>query len=88
VTFYLLMVARASFNLNADVFRFDGRTIRVDKASERGSGGGGFVSRGGGGGYGGRQGGYGGQGGYSGGGYGGYGGGGVVALSMGTMIGR
>ncbi|KEQ82274.1 RNA-binding domain-containing protein, partial [Aureobasidium pullulans EXF-150] len=26
---------------------FDGRTIRVDKASERGSGGGGFQSRGG-----------------------------------------
>jgi len=45
---------------------FDGRTIRVDKASERGSGGGGFrggynAPRGGGGGYGG--------GGYSGGGY-------------------
>lgn len=50
---------------------FDGRTIRVDKASERGSGGGGFGGgRGGGGGYGGR----GGGGGYSGG--GGYGGGG------------
>jgi hypothetical protein len=62
------MVARTSFNLNADVFRFDGRTIRVDKVSERGSGcrGGGFVSRGGGGGYSG--GGYGGQGGYLGGG--------------------
>jgi len=52
---------------------FDGRTIRVDKASERGSGGGGGGfggGRGGGGGYGGR----GGGGGYSGGG-GGYGGG-------------
>ncbi|KAL9631454.1 MAG: hypothetical protein Q9204_004223 [Flavoplaca sp. TL-2023a] len=55
---------------------FDGRTIRVDKASERGSGGGG-------GGFGGRGGGYGGgggRGGYGGGGYGGgggsYGGGG------------
>lgn len=69
---------------------FDGRTIRVDKASERGpggnggggfgggrgGGGGGYQSRGGGGGYGGGQGGYGGgrEGGYSGGG-GGYGGG-------------
>jgi len=52
---------------------FDGRTIRVDKASERGSGGGGGGfggGRGGGGGYGGRG---GGGGGYSGG--GGYGGG-------------
>jgi len=52
---------------------FDGRTIRVDKASERGSGGGGGGfggGRGGGGGYGGR----GGGGGYNGGG-GGYGGG-------------
>ncbi|KAI4192932.1 MAG: hypothetical protein LQ350_008528, partial [Teloschistes chrysophthalmus] len=56
---------------------FDGRTIRVDKASERGSGGGG-----GGGGFGGRGGGYsggGGRGGYGGGGYSGggnsYGGG-------------
>ncbi|KAK6004151.1 hypothetical protein QM012_009001 [Aureobasidium pullulans] len=37
---------------------FDGRTIRVDKASERGSGGGGFQSRGG---YGGGRGGYGGD---------------------------
>ena len=48
--------------------RFDGRTIRVDKASERGAGGGG-----GGGGFGGRGGGYnaGGGGGYGGGG-GGY----------------
>ncbi|KAL8757607.1 MAG: hypothetical protein Q9199_002083 [Rusavskia elegans] len=46
---------------------FDGRTIRVDKASERGAGGGGG---GGGGGFGGRG------GGYSGGGRGGYGGGG------------
>jgi len=67
---------------------FDGRTIRVDKASERGSGGGGGGfggGRGGGGGYGGRGGGgYGGGrdgGGYSGGGgygggQGGYGGGG------------
>ncbi|TAQ90492.1 hypothetical protein B7494_g1155 [Chlorociboria aeruginascens] len=44
---------------------FDGRTIRVDKASERGSGGGGGGGgRGSGGGYGGR-----GGGGYSGGGY-------------------
>jgi len=69
---------------------FDGRTIRVDKASERGAGGGGGGGygggRGGGGGYGGgRGGGYGGGGGYGdrqggGGGYGGnqggYGGGG------------
>ncbi|RDL36642.1 uncharacterized protein BP5553_05994 [Venustampulla echinocandica] len=59
---------------------FDGRTIRVDKASERGAGGGGGgFSRGGGGGGGGynRGGGYGGgQGGYGGGGReGGYGGG-------------
>jgi len=69
---------------------FDGRTIRVDKASERGSGGGGGGFGGGrggggygggrgGGGYGGGGGGYGGgdrqQGGY-GGGQGGYGGGG------------
>jgi len=49
---------------------FDGRTIRVDKASERGSGGGGGGfggGRGGGGGYGGGRGG----GGYGGGGYGG-----------------
>jgi len=50
---------------------FDGRTIRVDKASERGSGGGGGGGgfgggRGGGGGYGGGRGG----GGYGGGGYG------------------
>ncbi|KAI4247905.1 MAG: hypothetical protein L6R42_009472, partial [Xanthoria sp. 1 TBL-2021] len=60
---------------------FDGRTIRVDKASERGAGGGGG---GGGGGFGGRgggysgggRGGYGGGGGYSGGGGGSYGGGG------------
>lgn len=54
---------------------FDGRTIRVDKASERGSGGGGGGSYGGGGGGGGR-GGYGGGrgGGYGGGGGGGYGG--------------
>jgi len=53
---------------------FDGRTIRVDKASERGSGGGGggFGGGRGGGGYGGGRGG--GGGGYSGG--GGYGGGG------------
>jgi len=51
---------------------FDGRTIRVDKASERGSGGGGGFSggRGGGGGYGGR-----GGGGYGGSREGGYGGG-------------
>jgi len=61
---------------------FDGRTIRVDKASERGSGGGGFGG-GRGGGYGGGRGGggYGGggyqdRGGYSGGQGGGYGGGG------------
>ncbi|KAI4225728.1 MAG: hypothetical protein L6R36_003691 [Xanthoria steineri] len=58
---------------------FDGRTIRVDKASERGAGGGGggFGGRGGGGGGygGGGRGGYGGGGGYSGGG-GGYEGGG------------
>ncbi|OBT44423.1 hypothetical protein VE00_05978 [Pseudogymnoascus sp. WSF 3629] len=71
---------------------FDGRTIRVDKASERGAGGGGggfgggrgggggYQSRGGGGGgYGGGQGGYGGReggGGYNGGGGGGSYGGG------------
>jgi len=61
---------------------FDGRTIRVDKASERGSGGGGggFGGGRGGGGYGGGRGGYGGGGrdggGYSGGGYQGGGGGG------------
>jgi len=62
---------------------FDGRTIRVDKASERGSGGGGGGfgggRGGGGGGYGGGRGGYGGGrdgGGYSGGGYQGGGGGG------------
>lgn len=63
---------------------FDGRTIRVDKASDRGSGGGGGFGGGrggyGGGGYSGGRGGYGGgygggQGGY-GGGQGGYGGGG------------
>jgi len=53
---------------------FDGRTIRVDKASERGSGGGGggFGGGRGGGGYGGGRGG----GGYGGGREGGYGGGG------------
>jgi len=67
---------------------FDGRTIRVDKASERGGGGGGggfgggrggggYGGRGGGGYGGGRDGGYGGGGGYqSGGGYSGGGGGG------------
>ena len=46
--------------------RFDGRTIRVDKASERGSGGGGGGYSGGrgGGGYGGGRGGYSGGGGY------------------------
>lgn len=63
-------------------FRFDGRQIRVDKATERapgggrgGFGGGGYRGGYGGGGYGGGQGGYGGgQGGY-GGGQGGYGGG-------------
>ncbi|KAI4178854.1 MAG: hypothetical protein LQ346_007333 [Caloplaca aetnensis] len=58
---------------------FDGRTIRVDKASERGAGGGGGGfgggRGGGGGGYGGRGGGYSGGGGYGGGG-GSYGGGG------------
>jgi len=58
---------------------FDGRTIRVDKASERGSGGGGGgFNRGGGGGGGYQRGGYsGGGGGYGGrdGGSGGYGGG-------------
>ncbi|KFY07532.1 hypothetical protein V492_07057 [Pseudogymnoascus sp. VKM F-4246] len=67
---------------------FDGRSIRVDKASERGAGGGGggfgggrgggggYQSRGGGGGYGGgREGGYGGGGGSYGGGGGGYQGG-------------
>ncbi|CAI7566032.1 unnamed protein product [Penicillium bialowiezense] len=69
---------------------FDGRVIRVDKATERapggggrgGFGGGGGYRQGGGGGYGGGQGGYGGgQGGYgggqgyNGGGQGGYGGG-------------
>ncbi|KAL8994727.1 MAG: hypothetical protein Q9188_006988 [Gyalolechia gomerana] len=55
---------------------FDGRTIRVDKASERGAGGGGGGGFGGGrgGGYGGRGGGYGGGGSYGGG--GGYNGGG------------
>ncbi|KAL8933587.1 MAG: hypothetical protein Q9216_006295 [Gyalolechia sp. 2 TL-2023] len=54
---------------------FDGRTIRVDKASERGAGGGGGGFGGGrGGGYGGRGGGYGGGGSYGGG--GGYSGGG------------
>ncbi len=45
--------------------RFDGRTIRVDKASDRAGGGGGGGGRGG----------YGGGGGYRGGGGGGYGGG-------------
>ncbi|KAI5205523.1 hypothetical protein E4T42_00372 [Aureobasidium subglaciale] len=59
---------------------FDGRTIRVDKASERGSGGGGFQSRGGyggggRGGYGGGDRGYGGGDRGYGGGQGGYGGG-------------
>lgn len=66
---------------------FDGRTIRVDKASERGSGGGGggfgggrgggggYNSRGGGGGYGGNSYGGGRDGGYGGGQGGGYGGG-------------
>jgi len=69
---------------------FDGRTIRVDKASERGSGGGGggggfgggrggggYGRGGGGGGYGGGGGGYGGgdRGGYNNSGGGGYGGG-------------
>jgi len=56
---------------------FDGRTIRVDKASERGSGGGGGGFGGGrGGGYGGGRGGGGyGGGGYGGGREGGYGGG-------------
>ena len=58
--------------------RFDGRMIRVDKASDRGGGGGGggggYGGGGGGGGYGGRGGGYGGSrgggGGYGDGGYG------------------
>lgn len=58
---------------------FDGRTIRVDKASDRGAGGGGGGGYSGGGGYGGgrgggynsRGGGGGGRGGYGGGGYGG-----------------
>ncbi|KAI9692954.1 MAG: hypothetical protein M1822_004949 [Bathelium mastoideum] len=57
---------------------FDGRTIRVDKASDRGSGGGGGGGSGGfgggRGGYGGGRGGYGGS--YGGGSYGGGGGGG------------
>jgi len=73
---------------NMNNVEFDGRTIRVDKASERGAGGGagGGYSRGGGGsGYGGGRGGGGygggdryggGGGGYSGGGGGGYSGGG------------
>ncbi|CAG8954221.1 hypothetical protein HYALB_00001338 [Hymenoscyphus albidus] len=68
--------AEAAINAMNNI-EFDGRTIRVDKASERGSGGGGggFSRGGGGGGY--QRGGYGGGGGYgdrSGGG-GGYGGG-------------
>jgi len=73
---------------NMNNVEFDGRTIRVDKASERGAGGGGgggFSRGGGGGGYGGGRGGGGygggdryggGGGGYSGGGGGGYSGGG------------
>ena len=65
----------SSFGIESTEIRFDGRTIRVDKASERGAGGGGGggfgggsrggyngSSRGGGGGgYGGSGGGYGGQ---------------------------
>jgi len=70
--------AEAAINAMNNV-EFDGRTIRVDKASERGSGGGGFGGGrgGGGGGYGGGRGGYGGprEGGYGGGGYQGGGGG-------------
>ncbi|KAF2806072.1 RNA-binding domain-containing protein, partial [Mytilinidion resinicola] len=65
---------------NMNNVEFDGRTIRVDKASERsggGGGGGGYSRGGGGGGYGGGRGGggYGGGGSY-GGGYGGRSGGG------------
>lgn len=58
---------------NMNNVEFDGRTIRVDKASDRSGGGGGGR---GGGGYGGGRGGYGGGGGGYGGGRGGYGGGG------------
>lgn len=58
--------AEAAINAMNNI-EFDGRTIRVDKASERGSGGGGGFGGGrGGGGYGGGRGG----GGYGGGGYG------------------
>ncbi|CZR50497.1 related to glycine-rich RNA-binding protein [Phialocephala subalpina] len=69
--------AEAAINAMNNI-EFDGRTIRVDKASERGSGGGGGGGfgggRGGGGGYGGRGGGGYGGGGYGGGDRGGYGG--------------
>ena len=75
--------ADAAINAMNNV-EFDGRTIRVDKASERGAGGGGFGGGRGGGGFGGGRGGYGGgysgdrggQGGYQQGGQGGYSGGG------------
>ncbi|KAF2253485.1 RNA-binding domain-containing protein [Trematosphaeria pertusa] len=60
---------------NMNNVEFDGRTIRVDKASDR-SGGGAPRGGGGGGGYGQYRGGYGGQSGYGGRGGGGYGGGG------------
>ncbi|KAF8857004.1 RNA-binding domain-containing protein [Acephala macrosclerotiorum] len=69
--------AEAAINAMNNI-EFDGRTIRVDKASERGSGGGGggggFGGGRGGGGYGGRGGGGYGGGGYGGGDRGGYGG--------------
>lgn len=61
--------ATAAMNAMNDQ-EFDGRRIRVDKATDRGGGGG----RSGGGGYGGNSGGYGGGGGGYGGGYGGNGG--------------
>jgi len=67
--------ATSAMNAMNDV-EFDGRRIRVDKATDRRQGGGGGGSYGGGGGgYGGGGGGYGG-GGYGGGGGGGYNGGG------------
>lgn len=64
---------------HTDIPRFDGRRIRVDKASDRAGGGGGGGGRGGYGGGGG--GGYRGGGGY-GGGQGGYGGGGGRGMSQ------
>lgn len=69
---------------NMNNVEFDGRTIRVDKASDR-SGGGGGGGRGGygGGGGGGYRGGYGGGGGGYGGGRGGYGGGGGASWGQG-----